>query len=344
MKRLAILLVAVFASGGIVPVGAQVSSPTLDTIQKRGTLLCPGHNGSNPGFAEVDDKGNWRGFDVDLCRALATAILGSPDKAKFLPLSWAQRWPSLNSGEIDIIIKTTDATMSRNTELGYQFSVPYMYGTFNLMAHAELGAKTAKDLEGGTICTSAGTNNARYLADFLKVKGINAKVLTFDKREEEDAAYNEKRCDADLNWGPTLAVLRASRSDPNAHVILPDVIAVAPQVMLMRPGDDRFVTLVNWVFEALLLAQDMGVTQANVDSMRNAPTSPAMAKLLGKVPGMGSRLGLKDDAWAYNVIKALGNYGEIWDRNLGKGSRYKLDYGMNQLWRDGGVFVPMVLD
>lgn len=343
MKFMPALVLALLFCWGITPSHAQVTSPTVEAIKKRGTLLCPGHNGSNPGFAEVDDKGNWKGFDVDLCRALATAILGSPDKANFLPLSWAQRWPSLKSGEIDIIIKTTDATMSRNTELGFQFSVPYMYGTFNLMAHAELGAKTAKDLAGGTICTSAGTNNARYLADFLQVKNIKANVLTFDKRDEEDAAYSSKRCDADLNWGPTLAVLRASRSDPQAHVILPDVIAVAPQVMLMRPGDDGFVSVVNWMFESLLWAEEMGVTRENVDNFRAHPTTPAMQKLLGTVPVIGKRLGLSDD-WAYNVIKAVGNYGEIWDRDLGKASPYKLDRGMNELWEHGGVFVPMILD
>ncbi len=344
MKSLAIIALAMLLCGVVTPSKAQVVSPTITTIQKRGVLLCPGHNGSNPGFAEVDDKGQWKGFDVDLCRAVATAILGSPDKAKFLPLSWAQRWPSLNSGEVDLIVKTTDATMTRDTELGFQFSVPYMYGTFNLMVHAELGVKTAKDLAGGTICTSAGTNNARYLADFLQVKNIKAKVLTFDKREEEDSAYSSKRCDADLNWGPTLAVLRASRSDPKAHVILPDVVAVAPEVVVMRQGDDRFVNLVNWVIESLLIAEDMGITKENVDELRAHPTSPAMQRLLGVIPGMGSRLGLKDESWAYTMIKDLGNFGEIWDRNLGKDSPYKLDRGMNALWKNGGVFVPMVLD
>lgn len=344
MKKLFTLVAfALLVCGAAAPSQAQSRSKTVDAIKARGVLLCPGHNGSNLGFAEVDDKGNWKGFDVDLCKAVATAILGSPDKAKFLPLSWAQRWPSLNSGEIDLVVKTTDATMSRDTELGYQFSVPYLYGAFQFMVHAGLKAKTAKDLNGGTICTSAGTNNARYLADFLTVKGMKAEVLLFEKREEQRAAYSSKRCDADMNWGPTLAVTRASQSDAKDHVILPDVVAVAPQVIVMKEGDDGFVDVATWVIEALLIAEDLGVTKENVDKFRAKPTNPVMEKLLGVTPGLGKRLGL-DDSWGYNVIKAFGNFGEIYDRNLGKDSPYKLDRGMNALWQNGGVFVPMLLD
>jgi general L-amino acid transport system substrate-binding protein len=227
--------------------------------------------------------------------------------------------------------------------LGYQFSVPYLYGAFQFMAHAELGAKTAKDLDGGTVCTSAGTNNARYLADFMTIKGIKAEVLLFEKREEQRSAYSSNRCDADMNWGPTLAVTRASQTDPNAHVILPDVVAVAPEVIVMRQGDDGFVDVVNWVLQALLIAEDLGVTRDNVDKFLAKPTNPVMERLLGTTPGIGARLGL-DDSWAYKTIKALGNFGEIYDRSLGKNSPYKLDRGMNALWRDGGVFVPMLLD
>lgn len=343
MRKLAILASALLICGVATPGHSQSRSKTVDTIKARSVLLCPGHNGSNLGFAEVDDKGNWKGFDIDLCRAVATAILGAPDKAKFLPLSWAQRWPSLNSGEIDLVVKTTDATMSRDTELGYQFSVPYLYGAFQFMTHASLNAKVAMDLAGGTICTSAGTNNARYLADFLKVKNIKAEVLLFEKREEQRAAYSSKRCDSDMNWGPTLAVTRASQTDANQHVILPDVVAVAPQVVIMKQGDDGFVDVVNWVLQALLIAEDMGVTMGNVDGLKSKPTNPVMERLLGVTPGIGTRLGLAD-SWAYTTIKALGNFGEIYDRNLGKNSPYKLDRGMNALWNNGGVFVPMLLD
>jgi general L-amino acid transport system substrate-binding protein len=345
MRRLAIVT-SLFTLCLVPALGsAQVnrSSPHIDQIKQRGTLLCPGHNGSNLGFTEVDDKGNWKGFDVDICRAIATAMLGSPDKAKFVPISWAQRWPSLNSGEIDLVVKTTDATMSRDTELGYQFSIPYLYGAFQFMTRVKSGAKTAKDLNGGTICTSAGTNNARYVNDFLKVHNLKAEVLTFEKREEQRAAYAQGRCDADMNWGPTLAVTRASQADAKEHVILPDVVAVAPQVIIVKENDDHFLDIVNWTLEALLIAEENGITQANVDQMKAKPANPTVEKLLGATPGIGARLGLSD-AWAYNTIKAMGNFGEIYERNLGSKSSYKLDRGMNALWSDHGVFVPMLID
>jgi general L-amino acid transport system substrate-binding protein len=346
MKTLAVVATSLFlcvASATVTAQTANRSSPQVEKIKARGALLCPGHNGSNLGFAEVDDKGNWKGFDVDICRAVAAAILGSPDKAKFLPLSWAQRWPSLNSGEIDLVVKTTDATMSRDTELGYQFSIPYLYGAFQFMVPVKMNAKTAKDLNGGTICTSAGTNNARYVADFLKVNNIKAEVLTFEKREEQRAAYTQKRCDADMNWGPTLAVTRASQPDAKEHVILPDVVAVAPQVIIVKEGDDHFLDVINWVLEALLIAEENGITRANVDQIKAKPPNPSIEKLLGVTPGVGARLGLSDQ-WAYNTIKSMGNFGEIYDRNLGSQSPYKLDRGMNALWRDKGVFVPMLID
>jgi general L-amino acid transport system substrate-binding protein len=337
---LAVALLTSAVSSGF----AQSRSATVEAIEKRDAILCPSNNGPNLGFMEVGDKGSWKGFDIDMCRAIAVAILGSPDKAKFLPLSMAQRWPALNSGEVDIIIKTTDATMTRNTELGFQFSLPYIYGTFNVMAHAELKAKTVKDLAGGTVCTSAGTNTPRYLEEYSKSHGFAVKILTFDKREEEIAGYSSNRCDGYLQWGPTLAAARSSMKDPNAHVILPEVMAVGPQVMLMRRGDEGFINVVNWVIQALISAEDMGVSQSNVDALKANPTTPAMQRLLGVTPGMGTRLGLKDDAWAYKMIKALGNYGEVWDRNLGSKSPYKLDRGMNALWRNGGQFTPYVLD
>ncbi|MBV9785353.1 MAG: transporter substrate-binding domain-containing protein [Acidisphaera sp.] len=320
------------------------SSPTVEKIVARGVLLCAGHNGSNLGFAEVDNKGQWKGFDVDICRAVATAILGSPDKAKFIPISWAQRWSSLDSGDVDLLVKTNDATMSRDTDLGFQLSIPYLYGAFQLMVHKDLNLTNAAGLKGGTICTSAGTNNASYLDTFLRDKKIDAKVLTFEKREEELGAYTSKRCDAEMNWGPTLAVMRSSQPNPDDNVILPDVITLAPEVIIVKENDDHFLDVVNWTFEALLVAEDNGVTQANVDQMRDNPPNPVVAKLLGKIPGMGKRLGLSSDGWAYNVVKSLGNYGEIYDRSLGKNSPYKLDRGVNSLFRNGGLFVPMIID
>ena len=281
------------------------SSPTVKKIQERGELLCPGHNGSNPGFMEVDSSGKWRGLDIDVCRAIATAILGSPDKAKFVPMSFTQRWTSLGSGAVDVIVKTTDATMVRDTELNLSLSTPYLYGAFQFIVPADINS--VKDLEGTTICTNGGSNNIRYLTDFLTTHAIKAQVLTFEKREEEYAAYAQGRCDADMGWGPNLAILRASQKEPAKHKILPDVLTVGPQVILVPEGDDRFMDVINWTLQALFIAEDQGVTSANVDQMKANPPNPVAARLLGASPGVGTRLGLKDE-WAYLVIKNIGNY------------------------------------
>lgn len=317
------------------------TSPSVKKIQERGELLCPGHNGSNPGFMEVDANGNWHGLDIDVCRAIATAILGSPDKAKFVPMSFTQRWTSLESGAVDLIVKTTDATMVRDTELNLSMSTPYLYGAFQFIVHE--GITSVDDLEGATICTGAGSNNIRYLSDFLTTTGIQAEVITFEKREEEYAAYAEERCDADMGWGPNLAILRASQKEPAKHTILDDVLTVGPQVILVPEGDDRFMDVINWTLQALFIAEDQGVTAANVDQKKADPPNPVVERLLGVSPGIGARLGLKED-WAYNVIKHIGNYGELYSRTFGEGSAYELPRGLNALWRDKGAIVPMILD
>jgi len=342
MKPLVWIAVAALFGALAIPAAAQDrSSPKLKEIQARGVLNCPGHNGSNPGFMEVDGQGNWHGFDIDVCRAVATAILGKPDAVKIVPMSFAQRWTSLDSDEIDLVVKTTDGTMTRDTDLGLQLSTPYLYGAFQFLAKS--GVKSAADLEGGTICTSGGTNNVRYLSDFLAQKKIKAEVLTFDKREEEYAAYAQGRCDADMGWGPNLAILRAGQAKPADNVILPDVLTVGPQVILIKENDDHFLDVINWTLEALFIAEDNGVTSANVDQMKASPPNPVVERLLGVSPGIGKRLGLPDD-WAYHVIKAVGNYGELYDRSFGEGSSYQLPRGMNALWRNGGVIVPLILD
>lgn len=344
MKNSALIIAALAISAAVTsPVQAlDRSSPKINEIKARGVLNCPGHNGSNPGFMEVDAKGNWSGLDIDICRAVATAILGNPNAVKIVPMSFAQRWTSLDSGEIDLVIKTTDATMTRDTELGLQFSVPYLYGAFQFLAHS--GPTKAAELAGGTICTSGGTNNVRYLTEFLKQNNIKAEVLTFDKREEEYAAYNQGRCDADMGWGPNLAILRADQANPKEHTILPEVLTVGPQVILIKENDDRFLDVINWTLQALFIAEQNGVTSANVDKIKAAPPSPAVERLLGVTPGIGTRLGLSSDDWAYNVIKSVGNYGEIYNRTFGESSAYQLPRGMNALWRDGGVIVPLLID
>lgn len=319
-------------------------SPTVKTIQDRDTMLCSGHNGSYFGFVEVNDKNEWKGLDIDICHAVTTAILGDPSKAKIIPLSWAQRFPALQSGDVDIIIKATGWTMGRDTELGLQFSTPYFFGGTQMMAKAELGVTEAKDLEGGTICVEAGTTNERLIADKMATLGVDYNIVSYEKNSEVMAAYQSGRCDAFGGWGPSLAVLRSNQmGNPNDNVILSDTLSNEPIAAAMRQGDEGFVDTVNWTLAALLLAEEHGITQANVDDMAANPTNPTVARLLGSTPGIGERLNLRE-TWAKDVIKAVGNFSEIYERNLGMNSPYKLERGLNNLWSHGGLLYAPILD
>ena len=333
------LLASGVASGDVL-----ARSKTLDAVKARGSLLCTGHNGSFLGFAEVDDKGNWKGLDIDFCRTLAIAIFGTADKLKIVPLSWAQRFPSIQSGDVDVIIKATGWTMGRDTELGLQFSRPYLLGATQIMVHKELGLKDARGLEGATICVAGGTSTERLAANYLASLKVKHEFVTYEKTEELRSAYFAKRCDAFVGWGPNLAVTRSKGSkDASRHVILPDVLAMEPELAAMRQGDDGWVDILNWLFSSLMLAELNGITAENVDQMKANPPNSTIGRLLGATPGIGKRLGL-DDSWAYNVIKAMGNYAQIYDRNLGKASPYKLDRGINALYNKGGVLYPLILD
>lgn len=316
---------------------------TLKAVQARGQLACTGHNGSFEGFAEVDDKGNWKGFDIDYCRAIAAAIFGDPNKVTFLPVSWAQRFPSLQSGELDVVIKATGWTMSRDTELGLQFSVPYFLGLTQVMVPKSLGVADVKGLEGGTACVEAGTSTERQAANYFKRIGVNVKLVTFEKTTEARSAYFSGRCDSFVQWGPNLATARLSAPTPDDHVILPDNLALEAEAAVVRQGDDPWLDIINWTFFTTWIAEEYGITSANVDEMKANPPDETVAKLLGKTPGFGSRLGLSDDA-GYNIIKLVGNSKEIYDRSLGEGSVYKLPRGLNGLWSEGGVLYPAGLD
>ena len=326
------------------PTSAYTQSATLTQIQERGTLLCSGHNGSYFGFVEVNDQNEWKGLDIDLCRALTTAILGDPDANQIVPLSWAQRFPALQSGDVDVIIKATGWTMGRDTELGLQFSLPYFFGGTQFMAHGDLAISEATGLDGGTICVEAGTTIERISANYLSTIGVEHTMVSYESAAELRAAYLANRCDAFAGWGPNLAVLRATEIDnPESHVILSDQLSSEPISAAMRQGDEGFVDLVNWMLASLLIAEEEGVTSANVEKMAANPPNPKVARLLGVEPGMGERLGLRD-TWAREMIAAVGNFAEIYDRNLGKDSPYKLDRGLNNLWSHGGVLYAPILD
>lgn len=344
MKNILGLGFALAAFAGMLP-GAALAAQgdTLKAVQQRGVLNCTSGDGNYEGFFELDAQGKWHGIDIDYCRAVATAVFGSDDKLKLIPISWAQRFPSLQSGDLDLVIKATGWTMSRDTELGVQFSMPYFVGATGFIAHKELNAKSLADMIGGTICVAGGTSTEKLISDYLKRNKYDIKLVTFEKNAEATAAYFANRCDSYAEWAPVLAASRAASANPDDHVLLSDTLALEPESVAMRKGDDAWVTLVNWVIAVEMIAEENGVTSANVDEMKKNPPNTTVGKLLGVTPGIGKRLGLKDD-WAYNVIKTLGNAEEIYNRNIGSATRYKLPRGLNAPWQKGGVFYPPILD
>ena len=333
-------LALTLAGAGLAQAG---NGDTLKTVQERGNFLCTGHDGSYLGFAEVDDTGNWKGIDIELCRAVATAIFGDPAKTTIVPISWAQRWPALQSGEVDMVIKASGATLSRDAELGLQFSLSYYLGTTKIMAHKELVLESLADADGGTVCIPAGTTQQQQIASYAQRLGITLEPVIIEKTEELEEAYFSGRCDLYTQWGPVLAIARSAKGNVDEHVILPDVLALEPEVIIMRPGDDNWIDIANWTLSTLWFAEQEGITSQNVDEIRANPPSPDIAKFLGVTPGMGSPLGLSDD-FAYNVIKHMGNYAEIFERTLGQDSPYKMQREMTALWKDGGVLFPYVID
>ncbi len=343
-KAIASSAVAVVAASQMAH--AQVAEDSrLNTVLERGSLLCSGHNGSFLGFAEVDDQGNWRGVDIDLCKALAAGLFGSSEgNLEIVPISWAQRWPSLQSGDIDVVIKVSGWTQSRDTELNLAYSRPYFIGAFQTMTRTDLGASSMADLTGGTICVAAGTSTERATATYLETNQIDAEMLTFENGDELRNSYYEGRCDGLVEWAPSLAAGRVDAPDgADAHVILPDVIALEAEGIIVPEGDPDWLDVQNWMLSSLWFAEMEGITSENIDDVRANPPSSTVGTFLGVNPGYGARLGLPDD-WAYNMIKEVGNFAEIYERNIGSGSPYNLPRGINNLYNAGGVFYPMIID
>ena len=256
MKPLFKKTVLGIASAGLIAFSAlsttaqAANGDTLKAVKERGSLLCSGHNGSFPPFVMVTDDNKWSGYDIDYCRALNIAIFGSDDSLKIVPISWAQRFPSLQSGDVDIIIKATGWTMGRDTELGIQFSVPYFVGATQIMMPKELGGTSPETLRGGSLCANAGTSTERLAANFFKSRNIDIEMITFEKAEETRAAYFAGRCDSFVGWGPNLAVVRNSAPNPADHVLMDVALALEPESAAMRQGDDNWVDIANWMFAA----------------------------------------------------------------------------------------------
>ncbi|MFM0653543.1 transporter substrate-binding domain-containing protein [Paraburkholderia sediminicola] len=346
MRKFHRVLAALACVGAVAAWSAPASaqSATLAKIKARGSLICPVPTSPYLGFFEVNSDGSWHGFDIDICKSIATAILGPNAKATFSAVSWADRFPALQSGSLDLIAMFTGWTRSRDAKIGLQFSQPYFFAGVRLMVPVSLKVKAVKELNGATICAAAGTTAVTDLVPYLASLKIKYKLLTFENSSDVASAYKSKRCDAMADAGAGLATMRASQLKIDEHVILPDAVSMEPISVAVRQGDDAFLDVVNWTLFALVQAQRLGITKDNVAARRADPNSSSEVKfLLGVTPGIGEGLGLPD-SWAYNVIKANGNYGEIYDRNLGDKSPYKLPAGVNTLWNQGGLLYTPVFD
>ena len=334
MQKLLIgLALAASATLGL-SVAAQAG--TLDDVKAKGFVQC-GVNTGLPGFGNPDASGKYTGFDVDYCRAVSAAIFGDPDKVKYTPLDGTERFPALQSGEIDLLVRNTTWTMSRDTTLGFTFAGVNYYDGEGFMVHKSLGVQHVKDLAGATICVQGGTDTVTGLADYFKKNNLQYTPLVIDKLADVNAAYEAGRCDALTTDRSGLAANRLQMKNPDDHVILPEIISQEPLGPVVRNNDVQWFQIVKWVSNALLDAEYLGVTQANVDDVKANSQDSAVQRLLGVGDNdFGKSIGL-DKAWAYNIIRGLGNYGEVYDRNLGPKTPLGLERGVNAQWNNGGI-------
>src|SRR5947209_15157357 len=316
-----------------------LAGPTLDKIKQAGAVTCGVPTGV-PGFAQPDNQGKYAGFDVDICRAFSAAIFGEPDKVKYVPLTAQQRFTALQSGEVDVLSNNTTWTLQRDTQLGFNFGPVVFYDGQGFLVPKKLNVKSAKDLNGATICVRPGTTTELNLADYFRGNKMEFKPVVIEKIDEVIAAYFSGRCDVFTTDSAALAAQRAGRAqNPDDHVILTERISKEPLAPVVRHGDEEWHDIVDWTIYALIEAEEKGISQKNVDEMAKSE-APDIKRMLGGTPGMGKSLNL-DEKWAYNAIKAVGNYGEIFDRHLGLNTPLKLERGYNNLWTKGGLIYAM---
>ena len=307
---------------------------TLNRVKQKGFLVC-GSNPALPGFGMPDAQGNWTGFDIDYCRAFAAAIFNDPTKVRFIPLAGKDRFTALQAGEVDVLVRNSTWTMSRDTQLGLDFPAVNYYDGQGFMVRKKLGVSSAKELNGATICTQQGTTTELNLADFFRSNNIKYEVVAFATADETFKAYTSGRCDAFTTDGSALFAERLRASNPDEHAVLPEIISKEPFGLVVRHGDNQWGDLVRWVHFAMLNAEELGVTKANVDQMAKSD-NPEIKRLLGTEGKFGEATGLTND-WGVRIVKHMGNYGEIFERNIGEGSPLKIKRGLNALWNKGGL-------
>ena len=318
----------------VVLAAQSASAQTLQAVKDRGILNC-GANGTLAGFGLPDAQGNWTGLDVDVCRAVAAAIFNDASKVKFVPLSAKDRFTALQSGEVDLLVRNTTWTLSRDTSLGLNFTGVDYYDGQGFMVRKALKVNSALELNGASVCVQQGTTTELNLADFFRAHNMQLKSVTFATANEAVKAYDAGRCDAYTTDASGLYAERLRLTNPNDHIVLPEIISKEPLGPAVRHGDDQWFDIVKWVLFAMLNAEELNITQNNVDEMVKSG-NPEIRRFVGTEGNYGEMLGLTKD-WAVRIIKLVGNYGESFERNVGQGSPLKIDRGLNKLWSKGGI-------
>jgi len=325
----------VFALAIVAGLSAQsATAQTLKTVKDRGMLSC-GVSQGLPGFSSPDDKGNWTGLDVDVCRAIAVTIFNDPTKVKFVPLSAKDRFTALQSGEIDVLSRNTTWTLSRDTTLGANFTGVTYYDGQGFIVKKSLKVNSALELNSASVCVQTGTTTEQNLADYFKGNNMKYEVIAFGTADEAVKAYESGRCDVFTTDVSGLYAERLKLANPADHVVLPEVISKEPLGPMVRHGDDQWFDLVKWVLFAMINAEELGITQKNIDEMVKSD-KPELKRAFGTDGNLGEQLGLTKD-WVIRIVKAVGNYGEAFDRNVGGGSKLGIARGLNQLWTKGGI-------
>lgn len=336
MKYPSLVAAIVFLFGG----SLSATASTLDEVKSRGHLNC-GVSTGLAGFALPSASGEWVGFDVDFCRAVAAAIFNDPTKVKFTPLTNKERFTALQSGEIDFLSRNTTWTMTRDLKLGLEFAGVNYYDGQGFLVPASLGVQSALELDGARVCVQTGTTTELNLADYFRGNNMTFESVVISTADDARTNYLAEACDVYTTDASGLAALRSTFPDPSAHIILPEIISKEPLGLIVRHGDNQWGDLVRWTLNAMINAEELGVTSKNINDFEDDP-SPKIRRLLGKEGDFGEQIGL-NPMWARNVIEKVGNYGEVFDRNLGKDSTLGLDRGLNALWSEGGIlFAPPV--
>lgn len=317
------------------------SAATLDEVKSRGEVRCGVSTGLS-GFSSPDADGAWQGIDVEVCRAVASAVFGDPSKVSFTPLTAKERFTALQSGEIDVLSRNTTWTATRDNSLGLNFTGVTFYDGQGFLIRKDLGINSAKELDGASICVQAGTTTELNMADYFKAHGMTFQQVAFDTSDQTAQGFDSGRCDVLTSDSSQLAALRLQLKDPEGAKVLPERISKEPLGPVVRQGDDQWFNIVKWSLFALLNAEELGVTQANAKSMKANPPNPDVARLLGADGQFGDQMGISND-WAYHIVSQVGNYGEIFDRTVGADSPMALERGINALWTDGGIqYAPPV--